>query len=78
MNCPACQHELKLLQITGIKVHACEGSCGGLWFGWNEIKKLKDIVLEEREIRLKHDELVVDTILKERGKLESDIFDVVT
>jgi hypothetical protein len=43
-----------------------------------EIKKLKDIVLEEREIRLKHDELVVDTILKERGKLESDIFDVVT
>ena len=42
MNCPACQQELKLLQITGIKVHACEGSCGGLWFSWSEIKKLKD------------------------------------
>mmetsp|Transcript_9113 Transcript_9113/g.13109 ORF Transcript_9113/g.13109 Transcript_9113/m.13109 type:complete len:309 (+) Transcript_9113:96-1022(+) len=42
-----------------------------------EINKLKDIVLEEREIRLKHDELVVDTILKERGQLESDIFDLV-
>ncbi len=42
-----------------------------------EIKKLKDIVLEEREVRLKHDELVVDTILKERGQLESDIFDLV-
>mmetsp|Transcript_11630 Transcript_11630/g.17558 ORF Transcript_11630/g.17558 Transcript_11630/m.17558 type:complete len:320 (-) Transcript_11630:877-1836(-) len=41
-----------------------------------EIKKLKDIVLEEREIRLKHDELVVDTIIKERGQLESDIFEV--
>lgn len=41
-----------------------------------EIKKLKDIVLEEREIRLKHDELVVDTIIKERGRLESDIFEV--
>jgi hypothetical protein len=34
--------------------------------------------LEEREIRLKQDELVVDTILKERGKLERDIFAVVT
>lgn len=43
-----------------------------------EIKKLKDIMLEEREIRLKQDELVVDTILKERGKLERDIFAVVT
>lgn len=41
-----------------------------------EIKNLKEIVLEERAIRLKHDELVVDTILKERGQLESDIFDV--
>jgi len=41
-----------------------------------EIKKLKDMVLEEREIRLKHDELVVDTIIKERGRLESDIFEV--
>ena len=40
-----------------------------------EINKLKDIVLEEREVRLKHDELVVDTIIKERGQLESDIFD---
>ena len=42
MNCPACHHELKLLQVTGVKTHACEGSCGGLWFEWNEIKKLKD------------------------------------
>jgi Zn-finger nucleic acid-binding protein len=42
MNCPACNHELKLLQVTGVKAHACEGSCGGLWFEWNEIKKLKD------------------------------------
>lgn len=42
MNCPACQHELKLLQVTGVKAHACEGSCGGLWFERGEIKKLKD------------------------------------
>ena len=42
MNCPACNHELKLLEVTGVKVHACEGSCGGLWFEWNQIKKLAD------------------------------------
>ena len=42
MNCPACHHELKLLQVTGVKTQACEGSCGGLWFEWHEIKKLKD------------------------------------
>lgn len=42
-----------------------------------EINKLKEIVLEEREIRLRQDELVVDTILKERGQLESEIFDLV-
>ena len=42
MICPACQHTLKLFQVTGIKVHACEGSCGGLWFEKNEIKKLVD------------------------------------
>lgn len=42
MKCPACNNELQLLQVTGIKVHACEGSCGGLWFEWPEIKKLAD------------------------------------
>lgn len=42
MKCPACNHELKLLQVTGVKAHACEGSCGGLWFEWKEIKKLYD------------------------------------
>ena len=42
MNCPACNNELKLLQVTGIKAHACEGSCGGLWFDWKEIKKIME------------------------------------
>ena len=42
MNCPACQQELKLHKVTGVKVHACEGSCGGLWFEWSQVKKLKD------------------------------------
>ena len=42
MNCPACNNELQLVKITGVKVQACQGSCGGLWFEWNAIKKLKD------------------------------------
>lgn len=42
MNCPACNHELQLIQVTGIKVQACQGSCGSLWFEWSAIKKLKD------------------------------------
>ncbi|MDH5762684.1 MAG: zf-TFIIB domain-containing protein [Nitrospinota bacterium] len=42
MNCPACNNEMKALSVTGVKVQACEGSCGGLWFEWREIKKLKD------------------------------------
>ncbi len=42
MNCPACNNELQFEEITGVKVQACEGSCGGLWFEWNAIKKLKD------------------------------------
>lgn len=42
MNCPACNHELKLMPVTGVKVLACRDSCGGLWFEWRELKKLKD------------------------------------
>lgn len=42
MNCPACNNELKLVSVTGVKAQACEGSCGGLWFEWREVKKLKD------------------------------------
>jgi len=42
MNCPACNNELQTVEITGVKVQACAGSCGGLWFAWNAIKKLKE------------------------------------
>jgi hypothetical protein len=42
-----------------------------------EIQKLKEIVLEERRIRMKQDELVVDTILNAKGLLQEGIFDVV-
>jgi hypothetical protein len=42
MNCPACNNELQIVEITGVNVYACVGSCGGLWFERKEIKKIKD------------------------------------
>ncbi len=42
MNCPSCNNELKALAVTGVRILACAESCGGLWFEWSEIKKLKD------------------------------------
>jgi len=42
MNCPACNNELQPVEAVGVKVQACVGSCGGLWFGRIAVKKLKD------------------------------------
>ena len=42
MNCPSCNNELKALAVTGVRVLACAGSCGGLWFERNQLKKLKN------------------------------------
>ncbi len=42
MNCPACNNELTALEVTGVKVQACAGSCGGLWFERKEIQKLTE------------------------------------
>ena len=42
MNCPACNHELTILEITGVKVRACAGSCGGLWFERSTFRKLRE------------------------------------
>ena len=42
MHCPACNNQLQFVSVTGVKVQACAGNCGGLWFEWREIKKLKD------------------------------------
>ena len=42
MNCPACNQELTLAPITGIRAQACFGGCGGLWFDRRELNKLKE------------------------------------
>jgi len=41
MRCPACENELTLHKVSGIKLDVCQDSCGGLWFHPSQIKKIK-------------------------------------
>ena len=41
MKCPACQNELHEIVVAGIKVQACRGECGGLWFDRFQLKKIQ-------------------------------------
>jgi uncharacterized protein len=41
MKCPACGNELTEFVEAGIKVPACKGECGGLWFDRFQFGKLK-------------------------------------
>ena len=43
MKCPACQNELQENVIAGIKIQACRGECGGLWFDRFQFKKLQSL-----------------------------------
>ncbi len=40
MKCPACENELQETVVAGIRVQACRGECGGLWFDRFQFKKL--------------------------------------
>jgi Zn-finger nucleic acid-binding protein len=40
MKCPACENELSEMTVTGINVHVCRDSCGGLWFHLSQVKKI--------------------------------------
>ena len=42
MICGSCSNSLKPIYIEGVKIHACQGGCGGLWFERNEQKKLTE------------------------------------
>lgn len=41
MKCPSCLNELHETVVAGVKVQACRGECGGLWFDRFQFKKLK-------------------------------------
>lgn len=41
MRCPACENELVMRKVSGVKIEVCQSSCGGLWFHPSQIKKIK-------------------------------------
>ena len=42
MKCPACGNELQEIAAGDVKVDACKGGCGGIWFDQFELQKLDD------------------------------------
>jgi Zn-finger nucleic acid-binding protein len=42
MECPACSHQLSELQIGSLRVDACRGGCGGIWFDVFELQQVDD------------------------------------
>jgi Zn-finger nucleic acid-binding protein len=44
MKCPACDHALSTVEVGPIKVDACSGGCGGLWFDRLELRRVDESV----------------------------------
>ena len=42
MKCPACFNELTELQIGSVRVDACQGGCGGIWFDAFELQQVDE------------------------------------
>ena len=42
MNCPACTRTLSSISVGDLRVDACAGGCGGLWFDQLELKKVDE------------------------------------
>ena len=50
MQCPACDFDLTELELGGVKVDACHGGCGGIWFDAFELQRVD----EQREVPTEH------------------------
>jgi len=50
MKCPACDYDLTELEMGGVKVDACHGGCGGIWFDAFELQRVD----EQREVPSQH------------------------
>ena len=50
MKCPACDYDLTELELAGVKVDACHGGCGGIWFDAFELQRVD----EQREVPSQH------------------------
>lgn len=42
MKCPACDRELRPIQVGSVAVDVCEGGCGGIWFDAFELGKVDE------------------------------------
>lgn len=42
MKCPACFHLLSEIKIGSLRVDACRGGCGGIWFDIFELQQVDD------------------------------------
>ena len=42
MKCPACDYDLTELELGGVKVDACHGGCGGIWFDAFELQRVDE------------------------------------
>jgi uncharacterized protein len=50
MKCPACDFDLTEMELGGVKVDACHGGCGGIWFDAFELQRVD----EQREVPTEH------------------------
>lgn len=50
MKCPACDYDLTEMELGGVKVDACHGGCGGIWFDAFELQRVD----EQREVPTQH------------------------
>lgn len=41
MNCPACGTAMTEVTVANVKVDACQGGCGGIWFDQFELAKVE-------------------------------------
>ena len=42
MRCPACERQMEEINMDGVRIDACVGGCGGIWFDRFELKKLDE------------------------------------
>lgn len=42
LSCPACHHDLQVLDTNCVKVDACVGHCGGVWFDNRELQRMDE------------------------------------
>ena len=50
MKCPACDLDLTEMMLRGVKVDACHGGCGGIWFDAFELQRVD----EQKEVPTEH------------------------